>query len=112
MLTYNFTLVDLTAALSTGVHVATMSSLAQLRVRDTKEQRQGRHDARLTERGNTRSKRLLMMPRATKWLKMIAKGEYWNGSECSKDAVGINYRICFQFANIHQKLVATSNDKW
>jgi len=31
-----YTLVDLTAALSTGVHVATMSSLGQLRVQDTK----------------------------------------------------------------------------
>ena len=31
-----YNLVDLTAALSTGVHVAIMSSLGQLRVQDTK----------------------------------------------------------------------------
>ena len=48
--------------MSTGV--ATMSSLAQLRVRDTEKQRQDRNDdARLTESGNARSKQLLVMPR-------------------------------------------------
>ena len=47
-----FTLVNLTAALRTGV--ATMSSLAQLRVQDSKEQKQfRRNDARLTESANS-----------------------------------------------------------
>ena len=45
---------DLRAVLSTGV--ATMSSLVQLQVQDTKEQRQRRHES-----GNARSKQLLIM---------------------------------------------------
>ena len=61
LLPFNFTLVGLTAALSTGV--ATMSSLAQLRVQDTEEWRQCRcGDARLTENRNAKSKQLLMLP--------------------------------------------------
>ena len=49
------------AALSTGV--ATVSSLAQLRVQDTNKQKQCRHnDTRLTESGNARSEQLLVMP--------------------------------------------------
>ena len=47
-----FTLVNLTAALRTGV--ATMSSLAQLQVQDSEEQKQcRRNDARLTESANS-----------------------------------------------------------
>jgi len=43
--------------------VATMSSLAQLRVQATKTQRQSRHNnAKLTETRNSRSKQLLVMP--------------------------------------------------
>jgi len=88
MLSYNFTLVNLTAALSTGVHVATMSSLAQLRVWDTKEQRQGRHDARLTKSGKHQkqaathdayraAKRLRMIARRVlEWIGML-KGRCW-----------------------------------
>ena len=46
--------------MSTGV--ATMSSLAQLRVRDTENQRQRRcDDMWLTDSGNAKSKQLLMM---------------------------------------------------
>jgi len=57
LLPFDFTLVGLTAALSTGV--ATMSSLAQLRVQDTEEWRQCRcGDARLTENRNGKSEQL------------------------------------------------------
>ena len=58
-----FTLVALTTAESTGV--ATTSSLAQLQVRDTEEQRQPEcrcDDARLTGSINVRSEQLLVMP--------------------------------------------------
>jgi len=48
------------AALSTGV--ATMSSPALLRARDTEELRQcGRDDTRLIESGNARHEQLLIM---------------------------------------------------
>ena len=61
LLPFNFTLVGLTAALSTGV--ATINSLAQLGVQDTEEWRQCRcGDARLTENSNAKSKQLLMLP--------------------------------------------------
>ena len=61
LLQCEFTLAGLTAALSTGV--ATMSSLAQIYVRDTKKQMQHRcDDARLTKIRNTRSKQLRVMP--------------------------------------------------
>jgi len=45
-----------------------MTSLAQLQVQDTKEQRQCRHNARLTESGNTRSKHYSWFYRAVSWL--------------------------------------------
>ena len=57
LLPCNFTVVNLTTALSTGV--AVMSSLAQLRVRE-----QWQHtweDMRLTESRNARSEQLLVM---------------------------------------------------
>ena len=58
LLPCDITLVDLTAAWSTGV--ATMSSLAQLGVQ---EWRQPTHkDARLIKIRNARSKQLLVMP--------------------------------------------------
>ena len=61
LLPCDFTLVDLMSALSTGV--ATISSLAQLRVGDTGEQRQCRcDDVRLTVSRNARSEQLLMIP--------------------------------------------------
>ena len=70
---------NLTAALSTGV--ATMSSLAQLQVRDTDPEKpnQCRCDGkRLTEIGNARSEQLLMMPtESLEWL----PGELLSGSE-------------------------------
>ena len=55
------TLVNLMAALSAST---TMSSLAQLRVRDVNAQKQRQHrhnDARLTKSGNPKSKQLLVM---------------------------------------------------
>ena len=61
--------------LSTGV--ANMSSLAQLRVRDTKKQKQRRHDdARLTESRNARNEQLTDQE--------LLPGKHLNGSECSK----------------------------
>ena len=59
LLSCHFTLVDLTAALSSDV--APMSSLAQLQVRDTMKQRQCRHNSvRLFENGNSRSEQMSM----------------------------------------------------
>ena len=61
LLPCEFTLVDLTAALSTGV--ATMSNLAQIRVSDTEERQCRRHDTRLTKSRNTKSEQLRVMPK-------------------------------------------------
>ena len=50
-----------TAALSTGV--ATMSTLAELQVQDTKKQRQHKqYDVRLAKSGNARCEQVLVMP--------------------------------------------------
>ena len=52
-------------------------SLAQLRVRDTKKQKQrGHDDARMTESRNTRNEQLTD--------KELLPGKHLNGSECSK----------------------------
>ena len=77
LLPCDFTLVNLAAALSTDV--ATMSSLAELRVWDTKKQRQHRcNDTRLTESRNARRKQLLMMPTEQLTIWEWLPGELWN----------------------------------
>ena len=71
----NISLLPCDFTLSTGV--ANMSSLAQLRVRDTKKQKQrGHDDARMTESRNTRNEQLTD--------KELLPGKHLNGSECSK----------------------------
>jgi len=87
------------AALSTGGHVATMSSLAQLQVQDTKKQRQCRCEStRMTESKNGKGKQLLMMSTESltdwEWL----PGELFSGLECTKAQLGVKYQTCFKNA--------------
>ena len=73
-------LIDLTAALRTGV--AAMSSLAQLQVRDAKKQRQhGRNKVKLTKSRNGRGEQLLVMSAGANRLRMAARKPL-NGPAC------------------------------
>ena len=85
------------AALNTGV--VTTSSLAQIRVQDTKEQRQHRrNNVRLTKSGNARSEQLLMIP--TKQLidwELVSR-RFLSGLECSKAQLVFRYEISDLFA--------------
>ena len=74
--------------LSTGV--ANMSSLAQLRVRDTKKQKQRRHDdARLTESRNARNEQLTDQE--------LLPGKHLNGFRMFKgpaNSLDMKYQTC------------------
>ena len=97
LLPCDLTLADLTAALSTGV--ATVSSLAQLRVRDAKQQRQCRHIAdrewKLQKQAVTRdayraANQLRITARRTLELIRLVKG--------LADFIDMKHQTCFRVA--------------
>ena len=93
LLPCNFTLVNLMAALSAGV--ATKSSLAQLQVWDTAEQRQQKCDnIRLIKSGHARSEQLFMMPTEllTDWEWLL--GEPLSGSDCLNAQLVFYLLVC------------------
>ena len=98
--------------------VATMISLAQLRVQDsyefemdTEKQRQRRcKDARLTESRNARSKQLLLMPRDLLTNREWLPGEFLSGSERRRPGwlLDMKYPTCFWTSSLSWNLVTNT----